>query len=117
MFGKHGLSKLVIWFWVSIIFLIISFILLLNPNFRKDHKKLPVVCVLIFIGVWIEKGMGLVVAGFVPSPIGEFVEYTPSIIEVFNSAGNWAIGFLIFTLLAKGAIGIILGDVKHSTVK
>ncbi|MEE8423970.1 MAG: NrfD/PsrC family molybdoenzyme membrane anchor subunit [Thermodesulfobacteriota bacterium] len=117
MFGKHGLSGLVVWFWVSIVFLVVSFILLLNPNFRKDHKKLPIVCVLIFVGVWIEKGMGLVITGFIPSPIGEFVEYSPSWIEIFNSLGNWAIGFLIFTLLTKGAIGILLGEVKHATVK
>lgn len=117
MFGKHGLSGLVVWFWVSIVFLVVSFILLLNPNFRKDHKKLPIVCVLIFVGVWIEKGMGLVITGFIPSPIGEFVEYSPSWIEIFTSLGNWAIGFLIFTLLAKGAIGILLGEVKHATVK
>ena len=117
MFGKHGLSGLVVWFWVSIVFMVVSFILLLIPNFRKDHKKLPIVCVLVFVGVWIEKGMGLVITGFVPSPIGEFSEYSPSWIEIFNSVGNWAVGFLIFTLLAKGAIGIILGDVKHATVK
>jgi molybdopterin-containing oxidoreductase family membrane subunit len=117
MFGRHGLSGLVVWFWVSTVFMVVSFILLLNPNFRKDHKKLPIVCVLTFVGVWIEKGMGLVITGFIPSPIGEFIEYSPSWVEIFTSLGSWAIGLLIFTLLAKGAIGILLGDVKHATVK
>ncbi|MEZ5581736.1 MAG: hypothetical protein R3F37_02185 [Candidatus Competibacteraceae bacterium] len=28
-----------------------------------------------FMGIWIEKGMGLVVPGFIPTPLGEIFEY------------------------------------------
>ena len=112
MFGKHGLSKLVGWFWISMIFNITAFILLINPKTRKNHKILPFTCAILFVGIWIEKGMAFVLPGMIPSPIGEFAEYSPSWIEIGNSLGSWAFGIMIFTILAKGAIGVSLGDVK-----
>ncbi len=114
MFGKHGLSKLVGWFWVSLAFNLIAFALLINPKTRKNHAILPYACVLLFVGIWIEKGMAFVLPGMIPSPIGEFIEYSPSWIEIMNSLGSWAVGFLVFTILARGAIGIQLGEVKYS---
>jgi molybdopterin-containing oxidoreductase family membrane subunit len=65
-----------------------------------------------FAGIWIEKGMGLIVPGFIPSPIGEVTEYFPSAMEVLMSLGIWAFGFFILTVLLKGAIGILLGEIK-----
>ncbi|MDP6437641.1 MAG: polysulfide reductase NrfD [Gammaproteobacteria bacterium] len=112
--GHNGLSALVPWFWFSIIAMVTSFILLLIPSIRKDHKKLPYICALTFAGIWVEKGMGLIIPGSIPTPIGEFTQYTPSLIEIFNSLGNWAIGFIVLTLLLKGAIGILLGEVKYA---
>jgi molybdopterin-containing oxidoreductase family membrane subunit len=117
VFGKHGLSGLVAWFWAAIIMNIIAFILLINPKTRKNHKILPYTCVILFVGIWIEKGMTFVLPGMIPSPIGEFAEYSPSWIEIGNSLGCWAIGFMVFTILARGAIGVSLGDVKHSEAK
>ena len=117
LFGKHGLSGLVGFFWASLAMNIIAFILLINPRTRKNHAILPYTCAILFVGIWIEKGMAFVLPGMTPSPIGEFAEYTPSWIEIGNSLGAWAIGLAIFTILAKGAIGIQLGDVKYSEVK
>lgn len=113
MFGMFGLSKLVSWLWVSWLLMVVSFILLLIPKVRKNYNILPIICVALFAGIWIDKGLALVLPGMIPSPIGEFSEYTPTWIEIFNTAGNWAIGFIIFTLLAKGAIGIMIGEVRH----
>jgi Ni/Fe-hydrogenase subunit HybB-like protein len=79
---------------------------------RRNYKLLPIACVLAFAGIWIEKGMGLIVPGFIPSPIGEVTEYYPTFIEVVMTVGNWAIGFLILTILLKGAIGILMGDIQ-----
>lgn len=117
LFGKHGLSALVGFFWTSLAMNIIAFILLINPRTRKNHKILPYTCAILFVGIWIEKGMAFVLPGMIPSPIGEFAEYTPSWIEIGNSLGAWAIGLTIFTILARGAIGIQLGDVKYSEAK
>jgi hypothetical protein len=44
---------------------------------------------MIVIGIWIEKGMGLIVPGFIPSPLGEIVEYTPTLNETLIC---WASG-------------------------
>jgi molybdopterin-containing oxidoreductase family membrane subunit len=64
------------------------------------------------VGIWIEKGMGLIVPGFVPTPVGEVFEYSPSATEVFVSLGIWAFGALIFTFLAKVAIPIEEGHLR-----
>ena len=65
-----------------------------------------------FAGIWIEKGMGLVVPGFIPSPIGEVTEYLPTFVEWLMTLGIWAFGFFILTILLKGAIGILLGEIR-----
>lgn len=112
MFGLHGLTKLVPWFWSAVLLMVGAFILFLIPSFRNDFTKLPIACVMAFAGIWIEKGMGLIVPGFIPSPIGEVTEYYPSFVEVLMTLGIWAFGFFILTILLKGAIGILLGEIK-----
>jgi molybdopterin-containing oxidoreductase family membrane subunit len=111
--GMYGLTKLVPWFWFSLFLMVVSFLLLLIPPIRKNLTILPFICAMVFVGIWIEKGMGLLIPGFIPSPIGEFAEYTPSIVEIFNSLGNWAVGLMMFTMLSKVAIGIMYGDIKY----
>ena len=114
MFGHHGLNGLVLWFWGSLIMIIAAFIMLLIPSIRKDYGKVQIAAVLAFFGIWIEKGMGLLIPGSIPTPIGEFSEYFPTFLEIFNSLGNWAIGFIVMTVLLKGAIGVLLGDIKYA---
>ena len=46
--------------------------------------------------------------------MGEFAEYVPSAIELMVIGGVWAIGFFILTVLIKGAVGILLGEVKFA---
>ncbi len=113
MFGLHGLTKLVPWFWGSLIAMIIAFVMFLTPSIRTNYKLLPIACVLAFGGIWVEKGMGLIVPGFIPSPIGEVTEYYPTMLEIMMTIGNCAIGFLILTLLLKGSIGVLLGEVRY----
>jgi molybdopterin-containing oxidoreductase family membrane subunit len=69
--------------------------------------------VLAFVGIWIEKGMGLIVPGFIPTPIGEVVEYYPTLIEIVMTVGIWAMGFFIWSILLKGAIGILVHDLRY----
>ncbi|NVO07027.1 MAG: polysulfide reductase NrfD, partial [Rhodoferax sp.] len=114
MFGLHGLTQLVPWFWGSLICMLVAFAMFLTPSVRRNYQLLPIACVLAFVGIWIEKGMGLIVPGFIPSPIGEVTEYFPTFIEVVMTLGIWGMGFFILTILLKGAIGILLGEVKAS---
>jgi molybdopterin-containing oxidoreductase family membrane subunit len=112
MFGLHGLTGLVPWFWSAVVLMVAAFVLLLIPAVRRDMNKLPWVCAMAFAGIWIEKGMGLIVPGFIPSPIGEVTEYHPTIFEWMMVLGIWAFGFFVLTILLKGAIGILLGEVR-----
>lgn len=117
MFGLHGLTRLVPWFWGSVALMVGSFLLLIFPAVRKNYTLLSILCVTTFAGIWIEKGMGLIVPGFVPTPIGEVTEYYPTFVEWLMTLGIWAFGFFVLTILLKGAIGILLGDIKYGAGK
>jgi molybdopterin-containing oxidoreductase family membrane subunit len=114
MFGMHGFTDLVPWFWGSLAASIVAFAILLRPSWRANYSLLALACGLAFSGIWVEKGMGLLIPGFIPTPIGEFTQYLPTKLEIFVTLGNWAVGFLILTVLLKGAIGILLGDVAYA---
>jgi molybdopterin-containing oxidoreductase family membrane subunit len=76
-------------------------------------KWLNTACVLTFLGIWIEKGMGLVVPGFIPTTLGEVFEYSPTSTELSVAVGIWAVGMLVFTLLTKTVIAVELGEMKY----
>ncbi|MEA3301900.1 MAG: NrfD/PsrC family molybdoenzyme membrane anchor subunit [Pseudomonadota bacterium] len=113
MFGHHGLDALVPFFWTAMALMIGSFILLLIPRVRKNLLLLPFICLAVFVGIYIEKGMALMIPGVIPTPIGEFAEYFPTHIEFMIVGGVWAIGFFVLTVLIKGAVGVLLGDVRY----
>lgn len=113
MFGLHGLTGLVPWFWSAVTLMLLAFVLFLIPAVRGNAKLLPIPCVMAFSGIWIEKGMGLIVPGFIPSPIGEVTEYYPTLVEWLMTIGIWAFGFFVLTILLKGAIGILQGDISY----
>jgi molybdopterin-containing oxidoreductase family membrane subunit len=71
--------------------------------------------VLIFIGVYIEKGIGLVFPGFTPDTLGEIYDYMPNAMELWISLAVWAIGLLIFTFGAKIAIAIQTGEIGQAS--
>ena len=112
--GLHGHNQLVPWVWAAMVMNVIAFIIFLIPQTRKRLTTLNLGCLLIIIGVWIEKGPGFVVPGFVPDPLGEIYEYIPNLVELMVSFGIWATGLLIFTLLMKVAIPIVSEKFSHS---
>jgi molybdopterin-containing oxidoreductase family membrane subunit len=116
-FGLHGHSNLVVFMWIALIFNVTAFILFLVPKTRENFFTLNLACVLIIIGIYIEKGAGLVFPGFTPGTLGEIYEYVPTSLEVQVSLGIWAIGALIFTVLAKVAIPIDTGELKFYTTE
>jgi molybdopterin-containing oxidoreductase family membrane subunit len=100
-FGIDGANNLVPWMWLSFLMAIAALILLLVPRWRNNLRLLPWACVLVFFSIWIDKGMGLIVAGFIPSVMGKVVEYTPSGPELMITLGVWGIGFFILSVLFK----------------
>ncbi|MEE8329763.1 MAG: NrfD/PsrC family molybdoenzyme membrane anchor subunit [Thermodesulfovibrionia bacterium] len=105
-FGLEGHGKLVPLMWTSSILAVVSLILLINPNMRKNEGTLVLACVAVFISLWIDKGFGLVIGGFVPNPFGRVTEYFPTLPEVLISLGIWAVGFLILTVLYKVVVAV-----------
>jgi Ni/Fe-hydrogenase subunit HybB-like protein len=112
-FGLHGYHALVPWIWVAIAFNFVSMALLVLP-LSRGLKWLNLACALAIVGIWIEKGMGLVVPGFIPTPLGEMVEYSPSINETLVCLGIWAFGFLCYTVFLRMSIPILQGRLCQS---
>jgi molybdopterin-containing oxidoreductase family membrane subunit len=114
MFGHNGLNHYVPWFWGTILALIGSFVALLFRKVRHSYDLwLPVVSTVIFLAILIEKPMILVFPAFSPTPLGEYAEYHVTLIEFFNVLFVWAVGFMSLTLILKGAIGILTGEVRY----
>jgi CRP-like cAMP-binding protein len=106
--GLHGYDGLVPWIWTAIAFNIIAMVLLVLP-ITRSLRWLNVACVLCIVGIWIEKGMGLVIPGFIPTPLGAIVEYSPSVDETLVSFGIWAFGLLCYTVFLRMAVPILQG--------
>ena len=104
--GLEGHGKLVPWMWTSSILAVLALILLIPPASRKREGILALACVVTFASLWIEKGMSLVIAGFIPSPLGKVFEYSPTGPEISITLGIWAMGFFILTILYKVAITV-----------
>lgn len=110
-FGLEGLGALRPWIWTALVLNVTAVLILSIHALRRRTLTLNIACVLAFVGIWIEKGMGLVVPGFIPTPLGEVFEYTPSWVELGVTLGIWSLCALIFTLLARASIAIELGEV------
>ena len=76
---------------------------------RRTPPVLYLACAMLFVGVLIDKGIGTIIPGFVPEPWGRIPTYSPTWVELTVSAGLWALGAFVFTVLAKAAIPIELG--------
>ena len=104
--GLHGKNALVPWMWSSLIMAFIAIALLIVPATRKNEAILPIACVLVVLSTWIDKGLGLISGGFVPSPLEHITEYMPTIPELFISFMIYAIGLLVLTMLYKITLSV-----------
>jgi Ni/Fe-hydrogenase subunit HybB-like protein len=110
-FGIHGHNALVPWIWSAIAMEFAALTILLSRLSRRPGSFgwLNLACILATVGIWIEKGPGLIIPGFLPTPLGEIVEYVPTYNETMVCVGIWAIGILIFSWMLHLAIPIISG--------
>jgi molybdopterin-containing oxidoreductase family membrane subunit len=104
--GAHGHHELVPMMWTSSILAAISLIMLLIPKVRRNEVTLSMACVMLFVSLWIDKGFGLVIGGFVPNMMNQIRPYWPTRPEAIITLGVWAIGFLILTFLYKIAVSV-----------
>ncbi len=109
--GLEGHDRLVPWMWASVILAVVSLLLLVNPRTRHGKTTLTLACIGVFASIWIDKGLGMVVTGFVPNPLGEITEYWPTLPETLISLGIYALGALMVTgfyriaLAERGELG------------
>lgn len=108
-FGLHGHHELVPWIWTAVVLNVGAAGVLLSPPLTRRRRVLNAALAATFAGVWIEKGMGLIVPGFVPSTLHEIVPYTPSLAEWKITAGIWAFGFMVFTVALKIGLAAMAG--------
>lgn len=110
--GVEGHSPIVPYMWAAVACSIIAFVLFVVPRTRKHWVTLNIGCILIYTGVYLEKGMGLVIPGMTPDTLGEIYEYFPSRTEIWVAVGIFAVGSLAFTFMVKVAIAILLGEFR-----
>jgi molybdopterin-containing oxidoreductase family membrane subunit len=111
--GGHG--NLVPWMWTSAVLAFAALLLLIYPQTRQREPILALACGSVFLSLWIEKGLGLVVTGFIPSPLEAITEYVPTAPEIGITLGIWAGGFLLLTLLYRIFVAVRLDiDAPHA---
>jgi molybdopterin-containing oxidoreductase family membrane subunit len=104
--GLEGHGNLAPWMWMATAFAIVSLILLIVPATRRNEGTLAVACAILIVATWIDKGMGLIVAGFTPTPFETVTEYWPTTPEMLITIGVWATGFFVLTILYKIVVSV-----------
>jgi molybdopterin-containing oxidoreductase family membrane subunit len=106
--GAH--HTLVPFAWTAVTLNLLAFGLFISPATRHNWVTLNIGCLATYAGVYIEKGMGLIIPGLTPDALGEIYVYYPTMTELRVAAGIFAVGFLLFTLMLKVAAPISLGE-------
>lgn len=104
--GLNGKGALSPWMWSSVLLMGCAVVLLVVSFSRRETKTLATACCMVFVGTWIDKGVGLISGGFIPSPLHEVNEYFPTLPELIISLGVYGIGMLLLTLLLKVALTV-----------
>jgi molybdopterin-containing oxidoreductase family membrane subunit len=104
--GLEGHAALVPWMWVGATLTLFTVVLMAIPRIRAQENFLAVLCAAVILAIWIEKGLALVVAGFIPSPLGKITEYVPTGPEIAITVGVYALGFFVLTVLYKVVVNV-----------
>lgn len=104
--GEHGHHELVGLMWTFIALAAIAIALLVTPKFRNNYKLLPYTLVILVIATWIDKGLGLLIGGFNPTPFNTITPYWPTAKELMISMMIYGIGALVVTVLFKIATAV-----------
>jgi molybdopterin-containing oxidoreductase family membrane subunit len=108
--GLEGHAALVPWMWASSALAVAALAVLLVPGARRRDGTLALACTAIIVSIWIDKGLGLIVGGLVPSPLGDVADYVPTAREALIAAGIWAIGAAMVTGFFKITAGVRASD-------
>jgi molybdopterin-containing oxidoreductase family membrane subunit len=109
--GLEGHTGLRAWMWVSALLVVAAATMLVNPRLRARKVPLTLACVAVVVSIWIEKGLGMVVTGFVPSPLGRVTAYVPTLPELLITLGIYGVGALLITTFYKITLSL-RGELK-----
>jgi molybdopterin-containing oxidoreductase family membrane subunit len=104
--GLDGHHNLVAFMWMAAFLAFAGITMLLIPKLRKNEKVLPIALIAVFVAAWLDKGIGLVLGGFVPNTFGRVVEYIPTFNEITVIIGIYAIGLILLTILYKIVVAV-----------
>jgi Ni/Fe-hydrogenase subunit HybB-like protein len=104
--GLEGHAALTPWVWTGELLTVGCVFFLLIPSVRRQEKYLAMLCAGVIAAIWIEKGLAMVVTGFIPSPLGKITEYAPTAPEIAIAVGVYAVGCLTLTMLYKVVLGV-----------
>lgn len=110
---EHASTGLVTLMWTFIAFAAISITLLVTPRFRNNYKLLPWTLGILIVATWIDKGLGLLIGGFNPTPFETITPYWPTLKELMVSMMVYSVGALVVTVLFKIATDV-KKEVGHS---
>jgi Ni/Fe-hydrogenase subunit HybB-like protein len=104
--GLDGHGVLAPWMWASSALAVLSLVLLFIPRLRRNESVLVVAALAVVGSLWIDKGLGMVVTGFIPNPLGHITEYWPTMKETLIVIGIYSLGALLVTVLYKIAVEV-----------
>ena len=104
--GLEGHTELVPLMWTSSVLAVVSLGMLLFPGIRRREGLLAFAAVALFTSLWIDKGFGLIIGGFVPNMMNQVRPYWPTMPESLIALGVWSVGFFVLTILYKVAVSV-----------
>jgi molybdopterin-containing oxidoreductase family membrane subunit len=107
--GLDGQSLLAPLMGLSAALLLAALVVLLTPRLRGRAGGLTAAAVLALLGLGLDKGYGLVVGGFMPTPLGGVPTYAPTLAEAVVAGGIWGIGALIVVVCCRVALAPCAG--------
>lgn len=104
--GLDERAQLAPWMWLSTLLAVVSLVLLLVPKTRARESVLAAACAGVFVSLWLEKGLCLVVCGFVPNAMGRVMPYQPTAPESLIVLGIWAFGSFMITVFYRITVAV-----------
>ena len=89
---------------LAVTLLLIALLLSLFASATRRETSRVVAAALTLAGIGIDKGFGLIIAGFVPTPLGAVPAYSPTGTEWLVVGGVWGIGALIVVVSFRVAL-------------
>jgi len=104
--GFEGHTYMTPFMWTATLFALVSLFLLIPPKWRENREILVPALILLVIGTWLDKGMGLLIGGFTPNPFEKVSEYLPTGPELMVAIMVYALGAFVLTVLWKIALEV-----------